>query len=144
MKNISLFLLTLFLIGISSCKKDKQKSKTELLVQASWKLSNVKANGNDVTSSIPACLRDNILTFEANGSGNVNEGPTKCNASDPNTYSITWSFRNGETQIQINPAIIPGGSDIFSLDKLTETELVLSQNVQTGASTTNMTFTFIH
>ncbi len=78
---------TLFFLAIS-CKKSSDddntpKTKTELLVQNTWKFDNAKVSGADVSGLIDACDKDNTLTFTAAGGGTADEGASKCNAADP-------------------------------------------------------------
>src|SRR6478736_2227878 len=49
-------------------------TKTELITKSSWKFSSAKASGIDVTAQIPACFKDNTITFVASGTGTISEG----------------------------------------------------------------------
>jgi hypothetical protein len=128
----------LFAIAILSsilffaCKKKdsdsgggSNKTKPELLVQKSWKFDNAKAGNMDITTSVPACLKDNIFTFSSNLNLTVSEETTVCSPSYAGTY--TWSFQNNETVLQVSGSIFPGGSGDFAIVSLDETNLVLSQ-----------------
>lgn len=130
-----------------SCKKDsgssnQAKTKTDLLVQNTWKFDNAKVAGTDVSGFIDACDKDNTLSFAANGSGTADEGPTKCDAADPQTVAFTWVFQNGETEIKANVPLFPLGNDTFTIVSLTETQLIVSQDVNMMGSTQNAVLTF--
>ena len=90
------------------CSKDDDsnnttpQSKTQLLTAHSWKLTGSKLNGVDDFSTIDACDLDDIATFLSNGTGNLDEGATKCDPADPQTSPITWSFQSNETILSID------------------------------------------
>lgn len=138
---------SLMILSIPACQKDETtpvpKTKTELLTQGSWKFSTATLNGSDVSSQLPACQRDNIMTFAAAGTGTVDEGPTKCNSGDPQTNNFTWSFQSSETILQMSAPIFSGGSNSSTIVTLNETQLVLSQTVTIGTPQT-VVVTFIH
>ena len=121
---------------LASCQKDDNtpapKTKTQLLTQATWKFKLATANGSDISSQLQACQKDNILTFLVAGTGTVDEGPAKCNASDPQTNPFTWNFASSETMLHISTVLFTGGSSDFTLVSLTETELVVSQGYTPG------------
>jgi hypothetical protein len=132
-----------------SCKKDDKnnpapKTKTDLLAAGSWKFSKATVGGTDVSAFIEACKKDNIATFAAAGTGALDEGATKCNAPDPQTAPFTWSFQTNETQLFISTILFTGGNSTFTLVTLTETEMVLSQNITVSGTTQNAVVTFVH
>ena len=115
----------------SSCNKSDYtppavKTKTQLLTQSSWKFKSATANGADASGYLQACQKDNIYTFLAAGTGTADEGPTKCNVSDPQATSLTWNFANNETMLHISTALFTNTSNDFTLISLSETELVVS------------------
>jgi hypothetical protein len=117
---------------VTACSKDSVtvKTKTELITTGTWKFKGATANGADISNQNPpfsACNKDNILSFSANGSGNVNEGATKCNAGDPTDTPFTWSFLSNETTLHISTVLFTGGSNDFTLESVSESELVVSQ-----------------
>jgi hypothetical protein len=128
MRQLSFFLVATALL-FSSCKKDK--TKTELLT-GSWKLTNAVSGGTNLFSQLPACSKDNVFTFLANGSTTNDEGPTKCSTTDPQTRTTTWRWGANETELIVD-------NDIAKLISLTETTLVISQSSSRGI--TEITFT---
>lgn len=119
---------SLALFAMTSCdKKDAPpKSKTVLLTQASWKYKSATINGADASAYIDACQKDNIVVFASAGTGNVNEGASKCNSGDPDSIPFTWVFNSGETILEVSIEIIAGGSNSMTIRSLSENELVLS------------------
>ena len=119
-------------------------TKTELITKSSWKFSSAKAGGFDVTAQIPACFKDNKITFVATGTGTISEGAVACSPAAPATF--TWSFQSSETQINLNTPLITGGSGLFTIVKLDAVNLVVSQNmtIPPAPGPVNVELTFIH
>ena len=139
------FALLLFLLP--GCKKGNSpapKTNTDLLVQASWKFSSATVGGTDVSAFLQACQKDNILAFASAGTGTVDEGPVMCNSGDIQINPFTWSFQSGETVLFISATLFTGGNSTFTLVTLTETQLVVSQNITVSGSSQNAVVTFIH
>ena len=138
----------IFSIVLPACDEDPPdppaKTKTELISASSWKFDNAKVGGNDVSAFLKVCEKDNILVFNANGSGTIDEGATKCNAGDPQSRPFTWAFLTNETLIQINTALFAGGTGNITLITLTETQLVGSQDITVNNSTQTAVVTFKH
>jgi lipocalin-like protein len=151
MKKVLLSILSFAILSVAfvACNKDddnnnNQKTKTELITQSTWKFDHATASGfGDVSAQLPACRKDNVITLSSNGSGSIDEGPTKCNAGDPQTTAITWSFLNNETTLHLSSALFTGGSTDFTIVSLTETNLVISQTMTIApypATTVEITF----
>jgi hypothetical protein len=127
-----------------SCKKEdnekKQKTKTELLTSGSWKRTALISNpaydwnGNgvsatDVLSIMFPCEKDNLDTYKTNGIMETDEGPTKCNAGDPQTWTATWQLIDNESKILYD------GSYTYTLVEVTETTLKLSATFEENGVT---------
>ena len=138
--------LAAILFILSACQKDNedppaQKTKTELISQASWKFSSATVSGVDASGYLQACQKDNIYTFVAAGTGTIDEGPSKCNSGDPQTSPFTWNFLSNETMIHISTVLFSGGSNDFTLVSLSTTQLVASQNYPPYGT---IVVTFVH
>lgn len=153
MKNQFYTLLLVIASGalLTGCKKDKDnddeptaKTKTELISTGSWKFSSATVSGINVASFIQACQKDNILTFQANGSGSIDEGLTKCNGGDAQTSPFTWNFTTNESILHASAIFFTGGSNDFNVVSITDTQLVGSQMVDFGGGPQNVVVTFIH
>ncbi|MBS1654066.1 MAG: lipocalin family protein [Bacteroidetes bacterium] len=148
MKNHLPALITCLLIisfYLTDCKKSgtqtAQKTKTDLLTQASWKFSAATVSGVDASSYLQPCQKDNIYTFVAAGTGTLDEGTTKCNSGDAQTSPFTWNFASSETVLHISTVLFTGGSNDYTLVSLTENQLVGSQNYPPYGT---IVVTFIH
>ncbi len=147
MKNSTLLLLVLTVsVFFSACKKEKAKTKTELLTQTSWKFDKAVATGyGDISSQIDACYKDNNITFVSNGTGNVTEEAVVCSPSTAGGF--TWQFQSNETVLQISTQLFAGAGNQFTIVSLSETVLVLSQMVTLPApisANVNVEVTFKH
>lgn len=154
LKQTAILLVSALMLTTFSCdKKVSGPSTTELMVKASWKFSKATAGGADVSSLVTACIKDNVLTFAiatpAN-TGNLNEGPTKCNAADAQQVEFTWVYDESFRKVNITSvgggavAVLPGAGSEFSLIRVTETELVLSQTVSLFGTTQLVEVTLVH
>lgn len=98
--------IVLLFITAMSCSKD-EKTTIEILNAHPWKLSAAvispgitnPANGSVITDLLAlagSCLSDNVFSFTLDSKYVEDEGPTKCDPSDPQltTGTITWSADN--------------------------------------------------
>jgi hypothetical protein len=90
--------------------------------KAPWKLNSSGFNlsgGATVTivdTTVKPCQKDNTYSFNANGSGTMDEGATKCSVSDPQTQPFTWSFSAKDTLLHIHSnTILNGDLNIYTL-----------------------------
>jgi hypothetical protein len=137
------------MIMLSSCQEDDNlpviKTKTQLITQGSWNFEKATQGTIDITTSVPACYKDNVVRFTSATNGTVNN-PVVCTPTDTTPTSFTWSFQSGETVITLNAPLFPGGTNSFNLVTLTETSLVISQDVTVPPSPTptNVVFYYKH
>jgi hypothetical protein len=143
-----IIVITVLFFSFASCKKDDApapKTKTELLTASTWRFSGATVGGADASAFIQPCQKDNTITFITAGmAGTLDEGALKCNMADPQTRPFTWSFNSGETQLNISTTLFTGGSSAFTLVSLSETQLVVSQNITISGTTQNAVVTFVH
>ena len=141
---MSLILVLLF----ASCKKNNEdnpaKSKTELLTAAPWKRTAListpaydwNADGTsstDVLSIMWPCEKDNLDIYKTNGIIETDEGPTKCNPSDPQVWTATWMLVDNESKIRFD------NSYEYVLDEVTATTLRLSVTfIENGVTYTHL------
>lgn len=101
MKN-NLFILLLLLLELPACKKQDTSSpsdtNTNLLTTGTWRLTasvyESITGTTDEYSALPGCRKDDYRYFNKGGSGEINEGPTTCNISDPQSRNMSWKFLN--------------------------------------------------
>jgi Lipocalin-like domain len=132
MKPLKLLLIVLLLAGLlelSSCSKKNDEvtlTKSELLETHTWKLTKIKVSG--VESAPDACSLDDVYTFLDTGVYKQDEGPSKCEPSDPQTTTGTWEFTSNETKIKVSY----GGGAVIIFEKeiveLTSTTMRLKYN----------------
>src|ERR671918_285608 len=106
--------VTLAIMLLCGCQKGEGGAKTnaQLLATGSWRFESAMVDSdNNGTGDFPVpagilevCQTDNLLFFQESGSGTVDEGPTKCDASDPQTVPFTWNFTTNETVINFSSA----------------------------------------
>ncbi|MCB0488751.1 MAG: lipocalin family protein [Cyclobacteriaceae bacterium] len=123
MKHINYLFLSATLLGVtllSSCSKDDEPnlSRTELLTQKPWKLTQtaIVGFGGEPPESTAA---DDIYTFSADGAYTFDEGASKEDAGDPQTITGTWEFLEDETKIRISYSGITLTQDIIELSTST-------------------------
>jgi hypothetical protein len=143
---LTLSILALLVFGFTSCEKDKddtpEKTNTELLSQGSWELQSATWSGQDALTFIDDCKEDNVITANADGSGNIDESAEVCNPSEAGPF--TWTFENSETELDISAVLVPGGATTFDIITLNETTLVISQDFTFGPVTAPVILTFVH
>ena len=123
-----------------SCKKSGSKSKTELLAQTPWKYDNaaLDADRNGTPDGplppgfLQTCDMDNTITFNTNGTGVVDEGATKCNASSPQTAPFTWGLKNNEEIITFTNVAFGGLNGDVRLKTINDNQLELHKDVNVG------------
>jgi len=144
--NFILAILSAAVILFTACKKDSNnaKTKTDFLVQGSWKFDNATVSGSDVSSLIQSCQKDNTITFALGGTGTLGEGATKCNATDSQSRSFNWSLTANETLLHVTATLFTGGSSDFNVVTLDDNQLVLSQNIDIMGSLQPAVVTFKH
>jgi hypothetical protein len=126
--SIAMMLLAGLVVTTSSCKKDETADK---LKGTTWKQIGATVDpampflGSDLWSLYAACVKDNLYTFNADGTGTEDEGATKCAASDPQTVdTYTWSLSDdGETLTISDSASV---SQALNIDELSDETLKLS------------------
>jgi hypothetical protein len=150
----ALYFLPILALAVS-CDKDEDNSsdntKTPIITQSAWKFENagvdIDKNGTielDISNQLEACARDNTYKFEANGSGTVNEGATRCNSSAPQTVPFSWAFLSGETELQItsNPAQLFSGQ--YKIVTLNNSKMTLSKDTTVSGLNATLIANFIH
>ncbi len=101
-----------------ACKKDNKddnagKTKTELITTGSWKVTAYTVNpaldvdgDGDVETNVfdyyEACEKDDFTTFKTDNTAEFNDGPSKCDPGDAQTYSRTWYFTANETKLVVD------------------------------------------
>ena len=152
--HIALLLVITCATLFASCDKDndndeKPKTKTELLTTATWKRTALTSNpaydwnadgitATDVLSIMLPCERDNFETFRTIGIMVTDEGPTKCDAADPQTWETTWQWIENESKIRFD------GIYDYTLVELSPTTLKLRTTFEENGVTYTHNETYSH
>ena len=146
MKKLILFFLVSSSLFFVSCNKNDSPppTNTDHIIRSAWKFDKATSGGIDVSAFIQPCYKDNVMTFQANGNGVLDEGASKCNTSDPQTTNFTWNFTNDGGTLNVSAAIIAGQSGAFKVITLNETQLVLEGSVSTGTGSVTGQIYFKH
>ena len=126
-------------LAFTSCKKDddggsNSASAKENLTTGQWRMtansvttsmSGGGSSTNDVFATYDACEKDDLTKFEAAGGVTVDEGASKCNSSDPQSYSAgTWALENNNATL----ALTDGSTERFKIDELNSASLKISKD----------------
>jgi len=112
-------------------------TKTVLITTSTWKYDNagIDINGDGTSDSplpptvLMACSTDNLINFKSDKTGTVDEGPTKCSTTAPQTMPFTWEFINNETELNFSTAIFTGVEGPVKILELTATKFRFSKQV---------------
>ena len=135
---------------LTVCKKETATASknVDLISKQGWTLSSLRFNTNngpwtDGLASIPGCQKDNQTIFRSNYTYTLEEGPTKCNISDPQVFDTeTWSFSSDETKlITSRPGNILTTVDISLLN---ESSLQTRKRDTFGSNITVVETSYVH
>ena len=152
MRATSLPLLGLLALSLvfTGCKKDKKEdpSPTALLTNKNWVLTAETVDPplpfggttiTDVYAQLSACSKDDISKFTTPNVYTVDQGATKCNASDPQTVTGTWVLSSDQKTVTTTDA---SGTISFTILSLTSSELKVKGAEIQGGVTYNVTATY--
>lgn len=110
-KTRACLLYLIVIVVISSCGKDDSDehlpaNATEILTAGPWKLISYgyDSNNNELVDidedAIRDCDKDNIYTFNTDGSGIITENERICSGREP-TNPFNWLLKNNDTEIDL-------------------------------------------
>jgi hypothetical protein len=157
-KKSILSVLLFSLLIIAGCKEEETAvvpapTKTALLSASPWITTAITISPGldlggiiitDIYALSDACDNDNLAIYKNDGTGNYDEGTTKCDPLDPQTSAFNWSFNADETQL------IEDGQTIYTLNELTATSMKLGDSFDgaeigaTPGTTYTVTITLKH
>ncbi len=141
--------VTLLLNTQISCKKTttEYQKKVGLITNQSWILISIRENTNngswiDRFSSLPLCQKDNRLFFRSDYTFNWDEGQTKCNNSDPQTfYYGNWSLSSNEENLITTFSGVSSETQIYLLDN---SNLITIKRGMTGLDSFTVESKYVH
>lgn len=107
----SILILTLVMV-FSACKKDQETTSDNTvttLQNKNWKISALtvtpgfSGQGTDdiYNSAMEVCEKDNLFRFNTGNVFLFDEGPTKCDPTDPQSETGTWNYNTSESTLNI-------------------------------------------
>lgn len=155
MKQLPLFIALATVLLFGACKKDDgddgNLTGTDLLETGKWQLTSftVKAdvNGNPGTpveqiGTKTACEKDNAMIFKSDSHQVQDEGPTRCNPSDPQQKDLgMWVLTNSNASLTFSMiGAAPAATEVLQLDNTTLKAKQVKAQVLDGA---NYVWTYI-
>ncbi|MBO6517082.1 MAG: hypothetical protein JJ975_11080 [Bacteroidia bacterium] len=129
--------------GAEPTPEPKAKTNMELITEGSWRVEDgtispsidIDIQGNTITvnnywdllaiqggGQVMDCDKDNIMILKSDSSVVLDEGPTKCDANDPQTQDGgKWHFMDNETKLKFSsfPFDPEGNPQVLDVDSLT-------------------------
>jgi len=145
MKHLIIALVSLTCL-ITACSKD-EKTTIEILNAHTWKLSAATvspgitnpANGSlitDLLAIVGSCLADNTYSFTLDGKYVEDEGPTKCDPTDPQLSTNTLNLSaDGKT--------FTADGVLYTFETVSENKIVFTFSATVNASNQTVKFTLI-
>lgn len=134
----------LCLLVLSSCEKEDDPTRTEMLTSGRWQLTGAVANPpvtvggisfSDVYTVMPACYKDNLYTFKTDGTAEVDEGAQKCDPASPQTLPVNWSLSANEQELTL-------AGNTLTILELTNNKLRVKGSVTVQNLSANAELTF--
>jgi len=130
-----------------SCKKDKDKSRSELIV-GSWILTSdayspaydYSGNGTGITEAFSLyddCVKDNVSTFKSDNTGISDEGATKCDPDDDQALPFVWQLSDNDSKL-----VISTYGETYNIVQLDNSTLKISMTFEDNGTTYTNTYTF--
>lgn len=137
-------LLLIVVFIFSSCKKSNDIIADQRNIEGTWYVTGITSdraydfNGDgrtetDIYSSYSSCGRDIVVTFQANGYGQMRQG---CNAPWQNA---SWSLQNNNRTLNIN---LPNDDLNLQLQQFDDYTIRGTDQVTVNGNYFNITYTF--
>lgn len=144
-------LLPLFMfLAVVSCKKDDEQTTAELLTHSDgWILVAATVSPpivdpttgisfTDIYATMDDCEKDDIVFLKSDGTYIQDEGAAKCDPSEPQTTTGTWSLDADGKTLTID-------TETYTLVSVSKSQLKISTQLDLGTGTTYaLTLTLEH
>lgn len=127
MKNF--LLLASSLLALSACHHDSdpQPARAALLTAKPWRITaatTTTVSGGitkttDDFANFTACQRDNFFKFNPDHTLIIDEGPSTCSTSAPQSTTLRWDLYNNETKVLLTAAGTPDPANATDVLELT-------------------------
>ena len=77
----------------------------------------------DEYAALPACARDDFFVLRLDGSGDRDEGPTRCQAAAAQTAPLAWQLKAEDTELWLDP--LGPGPNPYIIEQLTPSTLAV-------------------
>ncbi len=138
-KNYATILILIF--ALPGCKKQttSEENIVNFLTTGTWRIiAHTYRNAfgsTDLYATSVDCTKDDYFRFVKDGTEEINEGPSKCNSSNPQSHVSQWKFLN-----QYNNKIEIDGWD-YSFHKLDDNKFeIITWFTDPYAPQTDITF----
>jgi hypothetical protein len=143
-KSVHVLLLLCTVIAFLSCRKEMNgvSANVELLTGQSWSYEEFGIDQNldgdiDIPENIENCAKDDLVQFNANGSGNFDQGSNLCYPEFPQSSPFDWQFHNNETQLEY-------GGTVHNILALDENLLAIYTEEMQGSATVRHILVYRH
>ncbi len=127
-QKVFLFALLLGTVGLNACKDDvPELDAAAYLPDKRWVFTELKVTSpftsNDFYADFEDCERDDFMVFKDGGILLMDEGPTKCDADDPQQTQGTWQVQGNTLSITGLDLGVPNTTVNLEIEESTETTL---------------------
>lgn len=120
------------------------KTRTELLMTGSWKISALVSSGTDIwnTPFVESCNKDNEYVFRSNDTLVLYDKASKCDVSDPDSTFSSYKLYDNDTKLILNVRL----TSTTTLDDTTDIVELNQNTLKINAEYSGLpaTVTFIH
>jgi hypothetical protein len=143
-KSVHVLLLLCTVMIFLGCRKETNavSANLRLLTADSWTYYQFGIDQNfdgliDVPTNLQNCAKDDLVAFNAYGSGSFDQGTDICYPEFPQSQPFDWQFHNNEKQIEY-------GGTIHTILELNENQLAIYTEETDGSSTVRHILIYKH
>lgn len=98
----------LFIVLLSSCKKDNEHEPANILLSKTWKYGMVDKNqssnppGRVLYYAVLNCEKDDTCQFSSNGTLKISRGADKCESSEAISETVSYAYDKSSKELTID------------------------------------------